>query len=795
MLLTCLVVGASLPGAAFALGGAAPTADGADRVGSAPAAQVGANGTTLTVLAYNDIQTAMASDTGEMARLAGLIDERRAAHDNPTVLAGGGDEISPHALSPVSAWQLPVEVLNVVDPAAEAVGNHDLDYGDEAFANASAASEFPWLAANLVNESTGEPIQGANGTYVVERDGVRVGFVGLVDEAIIGKTALDFDEAGIEVRDFAEVGPERAEYLKEERNVDVVVSLAHIGVPESEELAEADDGAIDLIVTGDDELVYPPQETSGTTIVEAGSEASHLAEVNLTLSDGDVTAVDGRLIETTEEVEPNESVQRLIQEARETGLEEVIGESTTELNATSAANYHRETALGNAITDAFRAETGSQVAITNSGGIRSNRVYPAGNVTVGDATTILPFTNTLVTFRLNGSELREVLASQVVTLSSEEGQQYGTEITHQVSGVRFEWVPHEGVEPKVRDVYVDQAGPDEPANWTRLDAEENYTVTVNSYMAGGGDGYPLENATRVSESGILYSTAFINYVEERGTISPKVEGRMRRVDAGVGNASVSLDGDSETVTATYAAPANATAVNASSFYALDADGERVAATDATLADGEVTVTFDADDLSAVADAADLNVYGEYTDSYYDGERVYWGASVLSGELDVTTADEPMEPEATYYQVDFVAGEPLENLSADTLYANDEQDRLVRFAHGDTSEGITDRGRAWASEEVRSCVDSAGVIDREGETATITFTVNESCENATMSLVSYTKPTAGFSPETADQQELFDATTETFEPGTHTITVSLPDSDAADAEARLTAGAVPVAAPA
>ena len=781
VLLTCLIVTGSVPAGAFALGGSSASGSSAP----AAAATNGTNATTLTVLSYNDIQTAMAR-TDNTPRLAELIAQRRAAHDNPTVLVGGGDEISPHALSPVSAWELPVEVLNRLDPAAEAVGNHDLDYGDDGFANASAASEFPWLAANLVNESTGEPIRGANGTYVVERGGVRVGFVGLVDEAIVGKTALDFDEAGIELRDFAEVGPERAEYLKERRNVDVVVALAHIGVPESKELARADDGAIDLIVTGDDEVLHPPAETSGTTVVEAGSEATHLAETNLTVSNGTVTAVDGRLIEVTENVSRNESVLSVIEEARETGLNEVVGRSTTELNATSAANYHRETALGNAITDAFRAETGSQVAITNAGGIRTNQVYPPGNVTVGDATSILPFTNTLVTVRLNGSELREVLASQVVTLTSREGQRYGTEISQQVSGVRFEWVPHEGAEPKIRDVYVDRAGPDAEANWTRLDADENYTVTVNSFMADGGDGYPLANATRVSESGLLYSTAFIEYIEERGTISPRVEGRMRRVDTTVGNASVSLDGDG-TATATYDAPANATGVDASSFYALDADGDRVAAADATLANGSVTVTFDAENLSAVAGSTDLDVYGEYTDSYYDGKRAYWQASVLSGELDVT---DDVEPGATYYQVDFAAGEPIENLSADRLYA--EQDRLVRFAHGDTAAGITDRGRAWASQEVRSCLDRAGVVERDGDTATVTFTVDETCSNVTASLVSYTKPGAGFSPETADQQELFDATTRTFGPGEHTIEVALPDGDDANAT-DLTAA--PVAPPA
>ena len=198
---------------------------------------------------------------------------------------------------------------------------------------------------------------------------------------------------------------------------------------------------------------------------------------------------------------------------------------------------------------------------------------------------------------------------------------------------------------------------------------------------------------------------------------------------------------------------------------------------------------------------DSNGNGTYdfvaTSGSADGPYVGEGGAVVDpAQIAVGDGTEgPQEPEGTYYQVDFVAGDPMTNLSADSLYA--DEDRLLRFAHGNTSMGITDRGRAWASEDVRSCVD-ASVINREGDTATITFTVNDSCSNVTMSLVSYTKPDAGFSRETADQQELFDATTETFGPGEHTITVDLPASEDDSGNATttdLTAGSVPSTLPA
>ncbi|MFB6112143.1 MAG: metallophosphatase, partial [Halobacteriaceae archaeon] len=107
-------------------------------------------GTTLTVLAYTDIGSEAAGD-GTMGRFITLINQRRAAATGPVVVVGNGDEISPHSLRGKiePGWEPPIRALNIIDPAAEAVQNHELDY-DEAqntgdfsiFAAASNASEF-----------------------------------------------------------------------------------------------------------------------------------------------------------------------------------------------------------------------------------------------------------------------------------------------------------------------------------------------------------------------------------------------------------------------------------------------------------------------------------------------------------------------------------------------------------------------------------------------------------------------------------------------------------------------------
>ncbi|ESP88951.1 periplasmic beta-glucosidase [Candidatus Halobonum tyrrellensis G22] len=126
----------------------------------------------------------------------------------------------------------------------------------------------------------------------------------------------------------------------------------------------------------------------------------------------------------------------------------------------------------------------------------------------------------------------------------------------------------------------------------------------------------------------------------------------------------------------------------------------------------------------------------------------------------------------YYQVDFVAGQPIEELGEEGLYA--EQDRLMRFARGTAAGGILDKGTAWPSAEIRECLDY-GHIGVEDGTASIRFTVADGCER-TVSLAVYETPNESFSAAGADEQEYLRASTETFGPGEHTVSVDVPSEE-------------------
>jgi len=604
---------------------------GGSLVSGSAAAADGDGSTTLTLLSYNDIQTAAAEDE-TFPRLVTLIEQRRAAADGPVVVVGGGDQVGPHALSPISQWRAPVDVLNEVGPDADVIGNHEFDYGLDPVSEVTADSELPWLATNLVDSDTGEAFDGTESFRIVDRGGVRVGIIGLVDEgATFGKTNIDFNERGLTLEDYTETGPAEAKRLTEEEDVDVVVALAHTGIDDAEALAEADtDDDVDVLVVGDDEQLYPPEETSGTIVSEARARARYLSEIELTVADGDVASWEGDLIEVTDDVEKDPTASQIINDYRaEVSLDSPVVETETELDATFASNYHRETGYGNLITDAMRERADADVAITNAGGIRSDAVYGPGEITGGDVFNTLPFPNTTVVLELTGEELVEALESQIVTLESDTGQNFGEEVSQQVSGVRFEWVPHEGVDERVRDVRVGG----EP-----LDPDETYEVAVNSFIADGGSGYPFADKPVIEDTDELQATTVVNYLEERDTVAPTVEGRMQRVDRDLSDASVTVD-ERGKVVERFDAPGDVESVAGDSVAVWSPDGEHRDA-EKVVFDGEegnLIVRIDDGELGEIVDedddgeSAPLDVYGEYESSEFD--HVYFERSRLNADVE------------------------------------------------------------------------------------------------------------------------------------------------------------------
>ncbi|QPV63632.1 5'-nucleotidase C-terminal domain-containing protein [Halosimplex litoreum] len=654
------------------------------------AVESAATGTTVTVLAYTDIGSEAAGD-GTMGRFISLVNDRRAAVGGPVAVVGNGDEISPHALrgrvSP--GWEPPIRALNIIDPAAEAVQNHELDYDESAetgdfsiFEAASNGSAFPWVNANV--RSASQELPGTENHTVVQRGDQRIGIVSVADGAIDSKAGNVLSRNGYAVENYTAAAQREASYLKTEANVDVVVALAPIGNELARDLAN-DTQYVDAIVTGDRDGSFEPEVVGGAVVTHPPGGAQGVAELKLTVRNGSVTPVGGQTYDVTDDLSRNSTWAQYIDGVRaEYGLDAVIAQTEIPLS-TAVDPYTDETAMGNAIAEGVRNYTDADVALTNSGGIRGSATY-GPNITASHIRSTLSFGNQVVTMNVTGQELYAILESQMFVYQNDGGPSIGL----QSSGTTFEWVPHN--ETDIPDTALDEGFgrlEDVHVDGEPLDRDATYTLATNSYIGTGASDYPMSESMWTHEYNATMAQAVIEWLDETGTVEremvdPVVQGNMRMVDRIVDTSDVTTaDG---TVTVTAQAP-SATVDVTDEFYLRNASAGRVNATGVSYDGSTLTVTFDRSDWEATVDSGTAQVYGEYYDSEYTAQLrdVTGGAkeySVLN--VEATVDSNATVPPGAVYSPGTAAAEFDDNDRDGRISITELSDAANAYAAGDLS---------------------------------------------------------------------------------------------------------------
>ena len=156
---------------------------------------------------------------------------------------------------------------------------------------------------------------------------------------------------------------------------------------------------------------------------------------------------------------------------------------------------------------------GAVVAMTNPGGIRTDLFYAQsvgegdGKVTYGEAFAVQPFSNSLVTMTLTGDPLKAVLEQRATANR-----------TLQISAsLTYSWTSSAPVGSKVSNVKI--YGVD-------VDPTAGYCVTVNNYLAGGGDGFTILLAGTNQVTGMIDVDAFIDYFIANSPLAPGPQSRI-----------------------------------------------------------------------------------------------------------------------------------------------------------------------------------------------------------------------------------------------------------------------------
>lgn len=358
-------------------------------------------------------------------------------------------------------------------------------------------ARYPTVCADVLDATTGQPLFPPS--VVKEVAGVRIGFVGAVLRDTPNKV-MPSGVASVRFTDEADAINAQARALHA-RGVHAIVALVHQGTLQEPYSGPTHDtvdtslrgpiweivrrlSGVDVVVSGHthaftNALVHDARGNR-VLLTQAFSKGTAFADITLSLSrrTGRVMAKSARIITTWGDEGPGRHPDAKVA-ALVAAADAKVAPRVHRLVARAAEavprreNESGESPLGDLIADAQRAALKTDLAFTNPGGIRAS--LPAGPVTWGDLFTAQPFGNALVRLEMTGAQVQALLEQQW------EGRGYPRIL--QVSGLRYVWDDRHPVHHRVVEVTTDDGKP--------LDPQRVYSVAVNSFLADGGDHFPL----------------------------------------------------------------------------------------------------------------------------------------------------------------------------------------------------------------------------------------------------------------------------------------------------------------
>jgi 5'-nucleotidase / UDP-sugar diphosphatase len=481
------------------------------------AATAFAQNATVTLLHINDVyEIAPVKGQGGLAELMTLLRQERAQHAN-TITTVGGDFLSPSILSGITKGAQMVELFGAIGVDLVTFGNHEFDFGPEILEQRIAESRFRWLGTN-VRDAGGKPFGGAVATVIKTVGDVKIGFLGVVTPE---SAVLSSGGPGIRFTDPAAAAKEAVGELRQ-AGANVVVALTHLGIEEDRALSHAVPG-IDLVLGGHDHDPITFYE-HGVLLHKSGSDAHFLGAVDLDIrteqtSSGKRTTVlpAWRMI-ANRGIAPDPTVGAIVKtytDRLDAELGKVIGKTAVELDSRIDTVRTGEARIGNLIADALRDSLGADLAITNGGGIRGNRVIEAGSaLTRKDILSELPFGNLEMLIELSGADLLAALENGVGAVEQKAGR------FPQTAGLAIVYDPQAESGKRLRSVTI---------GGKKLAPDGVYRVATSDYLAAGGDGYAaLTRGKALSDARFakLLATIVADYIERQGTVAPQLEGRI-----------------------------------------------------------------------------------------------------------------------------------------------------------------------------------------------------------------------------------------------------------------------------
>lgn len=472
-----------------------------------------ASGSTVfdvKIVHTNDIHARVEEDDYNqvigMDRLSGIAQTFTEGADGSLML-DSGDTFHGQPIATLVKGESVAKLMKACGYDAMTTGNHDWSYGKDRLKELGGIANVKILSGNIKN---------ADGTSFFDTDALvkeitkngktlKIGVFGVSDPEMKNKTTPSNVE-GLDFQDAVSYAKKEAAALKAE-GCDVVIALSHTLDPKN--VAAQVDG-VDLWLCGHEHIELSESVTtpdgSKTYVSESGHYLNSVGLIDLNCimdEDGSVhvdyekTSVDYEAAQNYPKDASVTAVLDTIKAENETELNRVIGTSPVELDGVWEHIRIGQTNLGNVITDAYLLATGADIAFENAGGIRAS--IAAGTVTYGDVINVSPYGNYVVTKKLTGAQIKEMLETSltiqkncIVANDSGEWDAWPNDSGSylQVGGITVRFDPAQPAGARVLSVQKDGQ---------ELDDTKEYTVAVNNYLAGS-DSYPqLADAAEIGE--------------------------------------------------------------------------------------------------------------------------------------------------------------------------------------------------------------------------------------------------------------------------------------------------------
>jgi 5'-nucleotidase len=491
---------------------------------------------------------------GGVEHMSTLVKELRAGHSN-SIFVSAGDLIGASPLLSAMFHDEPtIESMSLMGLEISSVGNHEFDEGKDELLRMQhggchpvdkcqgphpfAGAGFHYLAASTFDTATGKTIFPPY--EIREFAGIPIAFIGLTLKGTPGIVSPQ-GVAGLEFRDEADTVNALVPELKA-RGVEAIVVLIHEGgLPAGDydecpgisgpivEIVKKFDRAVDLVISGHTHRAYVC-EIDGRLVTSGDKFGTIVTAIDLKLDPTTRDVISARADNVIVRSGAADPEQTTLLDAYDKLAAPIANRRAGSITATLSRmpNNAGESALGDIIADAQLAATradangAATVALTNPGGIRTEipkkneNKEQDGAVTYADLFASQPFRNQLVTLTLTGQQIKDALEQQWLDPARPR-------ILQVSRGFSYAW---DGSKPFGQRILPERLS----LHGQRVEPATSYRVTVNAYLALGGDGFTVLTQGAAPQFGVYDVDALFQYFQSNSPIAPATPDRIVRLN-------------------------------------------------------------------------------------------------------------------------------------------------------------------------------------------------------------------------------------------------------------------------